>query len=95
MPNTSGPPEGAVLRAMIVFLDLSMLLLLLMPPPLNWAVLPEMVLLVTITVPPPFWMPPPLPMPREGSLTELFEIVLLVICGCTSVIDAAAETTGS
>ena len=76
MPNTSGPPEGAVLRAMIVFLDVSVPL---MPPPLNWAVLPEMVLLVTLTIPPPFWMPPPLPMPKEASLTELFEMVLLVI----------------
>ena len=49
VPNTSGPSEGAVLRAMIVFLEVSVPLLLLMPPPRNWAVLPEMVLLVTLT----------------------------------------------
>ena len=51
---------------MIVFLEVSVPLLLMMPPPLNWATLPETVLLVTASEPPPLRMPPPLPMPKKA-----------------------------
>ncbi len=62
-----------------------------MPPPrVSPAVLPERVLLVTVSVPPKLYMPPPLP--RVAELPE--RVLLVTVSVLSAVVDAAAVAVG-